>query len=69
MINLLGCFLHTELVPTAPEIDHSVLFVEVLKVLNDLNFQLDATIPLSRRGSLGMRSTRELLVFKGYAPQ
>ncbi|KAF8974047.1 hypothetical protein BDZ97DRAFT_1648230 [Flammula alnicola] len=49
-----------------PEVESSIFFVEVLKVLNFLGFQLDATLPLGRRGPLGIRYTRELLVFKGY---
>ncbi|KAF8807390.1 hypothetical protein BYT27DRAFT_7189478 [Phlegmacium glaucopus] len=52
-----------------PEVEVAPLFVEVLKILSQLGFQLDATIPLGRRGALGIRSTRELLIFKGYLPR
>ncbi|KAF9056145.1 hypothetical protein BJ165DRAFT_1398878 [Panaeolus papilionaceus] len=47
-----------------PEIDPALFFVEILKVLNSLGFQLDATVPLNRRGNLGRRSVRELFIFK-----
>jgi len=49
----------------APEIEPSVIFVQLLKVLNNSNFNLDASFPLGRKGPLGIRYTRELLIFKG----
>ena len=51
-----------------PEVEAAPFLVEVLRILNQLGFQLDATIPLGRRGPLGIRYTRELLLFKGYLP-
>ncbi|KAF9535317.1 hypothetical protein CPB83DRAFT_841563 [Crepidotus variabilis] len=47
------------------EVDPGMFFVEVLRILSQLGFSLDASIPLGRRGTLGKRSQRELLVFKG----
>ena len=52
-----------------PEVEEALLFAEVLRILNQLGFQLDATVPLGRRGPLGIRYTRELLIFKGYLPR
>ena len=52
-----------------PEVEEAPLFVEVLRILSQLGFQLDATIPLGRRGPLGIRYMRELLIFKGYLPR
>ncbi|CAA7265814.1 unnamed protein product [Cyclocybe aegerita] len=52
---------------TSTDVDVPLVFVEALKIISDLGFHLDATIPLSRRNSLGMRSSRELLVFKSIA--
>ena len=49
----------------ASEVESSTVFIEVLRILSNLGFQLDATVPLSRKGSLGIRTTRELLVFRG----
>jgi hypothetical protein len=51
-----------------PEIEAAPLLVEVLKILSQLGFQLDATIPLGRRGPLGIRYVRELLIFRGLLP-
>jgi len=51
-----------------PEIEAAPFFVEVLKILSQLGFQLDATIPLGRRGPLGIRYMRELLIFRGLLP-
>jgi hypothetical protein len=48
-----------------PEVEPSVFFVEVLKILNQVGFHLDAAIPFNRRGALGIRNARELLIFKG----
>jgi len=45
-----------------------MFYVEVLKVLTHLGFELDASIALGRRNALGIRVLRELLVFKGQAP-
>ncbi|KAF8168112.1 hypothetical protein B0H34DRAFT_792758 [Crassisporium funariophilum] len=53
----------------APDVEPAIYFVEVLKILSHLGFQLDATVPLGRRGPLGIRYTRELLIFKGSLPQ
>jgi len=47
-----------------PEVEPSIFFVEVLRILNQLGCHLDAAIPFSRRGALGIRNHRELLVFK-----
>ena len=51
-----------------PEVEAAPLFVEVLKILSQLGFQLDASIPLGRRGPLGIRYMRELLIFRGLLP-
>lgn len=47
-----------------PEVDPGIFFVEVLRILNQIGCHLDAAIPFSRRGALGIRNHRELLVFK-----
>ncbi|KAH9486947.1 hypothetical protein JR316_0001013 [Psilocybe cubensis] len=52
----------------APEVDATTVFVELLKILCNLGFQLDATLPLGRRNALGLRYSRELLVFKSVHP-
>ncbi|KAF9478530.1 hypothetical protein BDN70DRAFT_859951 [Pholiota conissans] len=50
------------------EVETSVFLVEILKVLNNLGFQLDASVVFSRRSALGVLrpAPRELHVFKGY---
>ncbi len=51
-----------------PEVEPGIFLVEVLRILNQLGFHLDASIPLSRRGPLGLRNQREILVFKRIIP-
>lgn len=51
-----------------PEVEPSVFLIYVLKILVDLGFELDAVLPLGRRGALGMRTVRELYIFKGVPP-
>lgn len=52
----------------SPEVEPSVFLIYVLKILVDLGFELDAILPLGRRGALGMRTVRELFIFKGVPP-
>lgn len=52
---------------TVSEVDVDLFFLGVLRILNKFGFYLDASIPLSRKGSFGMRDEREILVFKGIA--
>ena len=49
---------------TVSEVDAGLFFLEVLRILNQFGFHLDVSIPLSRKGPLGMRNQREILVFK-----
>ena len=39
--------------------------MHVLKILSELGFDLLATVPLGRRGPLGVRAGKEMLVFRG----
>lgn len=43
----------------------TLFFMQVLRVISDFGYYLDAAIPLYRRGPLGVRLRREILVFKG----
>jgi len=52
----------------SPEVEPSVFLIHVLKILVDLGFELDATLPLGRRNALGIRTVRELFIFKGIPP-
>lgn len=54
--------------PLGPEVEPSVFLIHVLKILVDLGFELDATLPLGRRNALGIRTVRELFIFKGIPP-
>lgn len=40
--------------------------MQILRIIDEFGYYLDAAIPLYRRGPLGMRLRRELLVFKGH---
>ncbi|KAJ6519802.1 hypothetical protein C8R45DRAFT_1066367 [Mycena sanguinolenta] len=46
----------------------SHFLMQILKVLMELGFNLNATVPMARGGPLGLGSRRELLVFKGVLP-
>ncbi|TFK41174.1 hypothetical protein BDQ12DRAFT_710985 [Crucibulum laeve] len=48
--------------------DPAQFLMHVLRILSNLSYDLDASIPLSRKSALGMRSKLELLVFKGTNP-
>jgi hypothetical protein len=50
------------------EVEPAHFLMHVLKIISNLGFQLDAAVPLLRRGQLGIRSSREILVFKGSNP-
>lgn len=45
-----------------------LFFMQVLRILSEFGYYLDAALPLYRRGPLGVRLRREILVFKGRAP-
>lgn len=47
----------------------SHFLMQILKALMDMQFDLNATVPMARGGPLGMGSRRELLVFKGFVSQ
>ncbi|KAJ7487585.1 hypothetical protein B0H11DRAFT_1100274 [Mycena galericulata] len=47
----------------------SNFLMQVLKVLVDMGFHLNATVPMARGGPLGMGARRELFVFKGAIPR
>ncbi|KAG6851072.1 hypothetical protein H0H93_002964 [Arthromyces matolae] len=49
----------------APEVEPQFFLMHVLKVLAELNFNLATSLPLGRKGPLGLRTGRELLVFRG----
>ncbi|KAJ7492634.1 hypothetical protein FB451DRAFT_541720 [Mycena latifolia] len=46
----------------------SHFLMEILKVMVDMGFDLNATVPMARGGPLGMGPRRELFVFKGVVP-
>jgi len=50
----------------AVEIASSFFFAKVLKILHDLDYELDFSLALQRRQSLGMRGTQEVLVFRSF---
>ncbi|KAJ7634289.1 hypothetical protein DFH06DRAFT_684769 [Mycena polygramma] len=43
--------------------------MQILRVLMEQHFNLNATLPMARGGPLGMGPRRELLVFKGFPPE
>ncbi|KAJ3564384.1 hypothetical protein NP233_g8327 [Leucocoprinus birnbaumii] len=45
-----------------------LFFMQILRIIAEFGYYLDAAIPLYRRGPLGMRYRREILVFKGHTP-
>ncbi|KAF5356056.1 hypothetical protein D9756_003754 [Leucocoprinus leucothites] len=45
-----------------------LFFMQILRIIDEFGYYLDAAIPLYRRGPLGMRLRREVLVFKGHTP-
>jgi len=47
----------------------SSFLMQILRALMDMDFNLNATVPMARGGPLGMGSRRELLVFKGVISQ
>ncbi|KAG6842224.1 hypothetical protein C0991_000194 [Blastosporella zonata] len=49
----------------ASEVEPQFFLMHVLKILTDLGFNLATGLPLGRRGPLGLRAGRELLVFRG----
>lgn len=70
-----GIYASLQMLPTlklifilGPEVDYPLFLAHILKILNHLGFDLDATIPLPKRQSLGLRSSQEIMVFKGRVP-
>lgn len=51
-----------------PRIDKDFFLAHVLKNVNGFYFKLDASVPLARKGFLGLGGRQELWVFKG-SPQ
>lgn len=49
---------------SAPEVEYSLFLCHVLKAMDHLNCQLITSIPLSKKQSLGMRGSQEVMVFK-----
>jgi len=45
-----------------------LFFMQVLRIISEFGYYLDACLPLYRRGHLGIRFRREILVFKGRTP-
>jgi len=52
----------------APEVERSLFITHVLKQINTMGYTLQATIPLARRGLLGLGRRKEIWVFKGSKP-
>ncbi|KAG6911974.1 hypothetical protein DXG01_000222 [Tephrocybe rancida] len=48
-----------------PETEPQYFLMHVLKILTDLGFNLATGLPLGRKGPLGLRAGKELLVFRG----
>lgn len=46
-------------------VNKNLFLAAILKALNDLAFKLDASVPMSRTGLLGLGSRKEVWVFKG----
>ncbi|KAF8078638.1 hypothetical protein FPV67DRAFT_68256 [Lyophyllum atratum] len=51
-----------------PEVEPQFFLMHVLKILSELGFNLVTGVPLGRRGPLGLRAGKELLVFRGTGP-
>jgi len=47
------------------DIDPPFFLMHILKILSELGFSLVTAVPLGRRGPLGVKAGREMLVFKG----
>lgn len=52
----------------APEVEPQFFLMHVLKILAELGYNLVTSVPLGRKGPLGLRIARELLVFRGTGP-
>ncbi|RDB28702.1 hypothetical protein Hypma_015538 [Hypsizygus marmoreus] len=50
------------------EVEPTYFLMHVLKILSDHGYNLVTTVPLGRRGPLGVRAGREMLVFRGSSP-
>ncbi|GLB36137.1 hypothetical protein LshimejAT787_0304250 [Lyophyllum shimeji] len=50
---------------SGPEVEPQFFLMHVLKVLSELGFNLVTGVPLGRKGPLGLRAGKELLVFRG----
>ncbi|KAF5317837.1 hypothetical protein D9611_014735 [Ephemerocybe angulata] len=50
------------------EVEHSLFLAHILKILNSLGFDLDASIPLLKRQNAVMSKGQEILIFKGVLP-
>lgn len=48
-----------------PEVEPQFFLMHVLKVLSEIGYNLVTSIPLGRKGPLGLRPGKELLVFRG----
>ncbi|KAG6857546.1 hypothetical protein H0H87_000145 [Tephrocybe sp. NHM501043] len=51
--------------PGAAGVEPQFFLMHVLKILTDLGFNLATGLPLGRKGPLGLRTGKELLVFRG----
>ncbi|KAG5647973.1 hypothetical protein DXG03_007007 [Asterophora parasitica] len=54
--------------PGVTEVEPQFFLMHVLKCLYGLGYTLQASVPLGRRGPLGLRAGKEMLVFRGTVP-
>ncbi|KAG5731577.1 hypothetical protein E4T56_gene3789 [Termitomyces sp. T112] len=52
----------------APQVEPQFFLMHVLKILTELGFNLATGLPFGRKGPFGLRTGRELLVFRGSVP-
>ncbi|KAF5385193.1 hypothetical protein D9615_001511 [Tricholomella constricta] len=55
--------------PGVPEVEPQFFLMHVLKVLSELGYNLVTTLPLGRKGPLGLRAGKEMLIFRGTIPR
>lgn len=48
----------------APEVEYSLFLAHILKVMSELNYELECSIPLLKKRSIGRSSPQEILVFR-----
>lgn len=58
-------YTHIHFPAASGAVNKNLFLAAILKALNDLAFKLDASVPMSRTGLLGLGSRKEVWVFKG----